>query len=136
MPDDSTPTGGAGGFDDHGELDREDFEAAEQRLTADEVIAAVADAGEPIPYHDLAALTNAGNETAAAMLRLWPRIEPARRRELLASLQRLADEDSTLDFDRVHLSALRDPDAATRILAMRGLNEQERDDVMRLLTAT
>lgn len=135
MPDDPSQTGGAGGFDDHGELDREDFEAAESRLSAAEVIAAVADASRPIPYHDLAALSNANSETAAAMLRLWPRIEPARRRELLASLQRLADDDTTLDFDRVHLSALHDVDPATRILAMRGLYEQEREDVMRLLTA-
>ena len=42
----------------------------------------------------------------------------------------------TLDFDRVHLTALQDPDPATRILAIRGLWEQEREDVMRLLVTT
>lgn len=135
MPDEPNDTGGAGGFDDHGELDREDFEADEQRLSAAEVIAELANPVGPIPYHDLAALSSANNETATALLGLWPQMEPARRREVLASMQRLGDEDPTLDFNRAHLSALRDPDAATRILAIRGLFEQEREDVMLLLTA-
>ena len=135
MPDEPTNTGGAGGFDDHGELDREDFEAAEQRRSPAEVVAELADPGRPVPYHDLAALSSASNDTAAALLGLWPRLEPARRREVLAAMQRLGDEDPTLDFDRAHLSALHDADAATRILAIRGLFEQEREDVMLLLTA-
>ena len=133
MPDDTNDQGGAGGFDDHGELDRE-LDGSGSQLSPAEVIAAIADPAQPIPYNDLAALSSADNETAVALLSLWPRVEPARRRELLASLQRLADEDATLDFDRVHLSALQDPDPATRILAVRGLWEQEREDVMRLLT--
>jgi HEAT repeat protein len=133
MPDDeTTDEGGAGGFDDRGELDR-DLDAPQTQRTAAEVIAAVADSSQPIPYQDLAALSNADNETAAALPGLWSRIDAARRRELLASMQRLADEDATLDFDRVHLSALQDPDAATRILAIRGMWEQEREDVMRQL---
>lgn len=135
MPDEPSNSGGAGGFDDHGELDREDFESAEQQLSPSEVIAEIADSGQPIPYHGLAALSNATSDTAAALLGLWPRIEPARRREVLASMQRLGEEDPTLDFDRAHLSALHDADAATRILAVRGLFEQEREDVMVLLTA-
>jgi HEAT repeat protein len=67
------------------------------------------------------------------MLGLWPTIEPHRRREILAAMQHLAAEDATLDFHRIHLSALRDEDAATRILAARGLWEQEREDYLRLL---
>jgi hypothetical protein len=133
MPDDqTTDEGGAGGFDDRGELDRE-FDSSRSQRSATDVLAVVADPAQPIPYQDLACLSNADNETAATFPGLWPRIEPSRRRELLASLQRLAEEDATLDFDRVHLSALPDSDPATRILAIRGLWEQEREDVMRQL---
>lgn len=135
MTDDTTDAGGAGGFDDNGELDR-DLEAPGTQATPAEVIAAIADGSQPIPYHDLPALSEADNATAGDLLEMWPKLQPARRREVLASMQRLAEEDSTLDFDRVHLTALRDPDPATRILAIRGLWEQEREDVMRLLTET
>ena len=39
----------------------------------------------------------------------------------------------TLDFHRIHLTALRDQDAATRILAVRGLWEEEKLEYMHLL---
>jgi HEAT repeat protein len=142
MPDndDTTSRGdGAGGFDDHGELDAGlDDEPGdnEARATPDQVIAAIVDEANAIPFHDLPALSEADNATAGKLLNMWPKIQPARRREVLATLQRLGEEDSTLDFDRVHLTALQDPDPATRILAIRGLWEQEREDVMRLLVTT
>ena len=132
MPDDIPPHTGAGGFDDHGELDRDS--PTEPAPSLDEVIDAIADESHAIPYDDLPALSSVDQSQAAQLLGLWPRIEPARRRELLASLERLAEEDATLDFHMVHLTALRDPDPATRILAVRGLWEEERDDIMRILT--
>jgi HEAT repeat protein len=140
MPDDDTIHGnGVGGFDDHGELERglgdEDGDD-EVRATPDEVIAAILDESQPIPFHDLTALSDADNATAGTLLGMWTRIAEARRREVLASLQRLADDDPTVDFDRVHLTALQDSDPATRILALRGLWEQEREDVMRLVVTT
>lgn len=139
MPDDDdNQTAGAGGFDDHGELDPGlgDEADAEARATPDEVIAAILDEASAIPFHDLPALSDADNTTAGKLLGMWPKLQPARRREVLATLQRLAEDDTTLDFDRVHLTALQDDDPATRILAIRGLWEQEREDVMRLLVTT
>ncbi len=137
--DDINSGGGAGGFDDLGESDRnivddEGIEDEGSTLTPAEVIDAIVDESQSVPYNDLPALSSADNETATALLAMWPRVSAPRRREVLASFQRLADEDSTLDFDRAHLTALYDPDAATRILAIRGLWEQEREDVMQLLT--
>lgn len=90
-------------------------------------------AGETLDQDQLRALSTPPDEIVARMLSLWPLIEPQRRRELLAALQHLATEDATLDFHRIHLSALRDQDPATRILAARGLWEQEREDYLRLL---
>ena len=132
MPDEPPRNTGAGGFDDHGELDLDP--PSGPLPPADEVIEAIVDSAHAIPYDDLPALSDADEDVATLLLGLWPRIEAARRRELLASVQRLAEEDITLDFRTVHLSALRDPDPATRILAVRGLWEEEREDIMRLLT--
>jgi HEAT repeat protein len=104
------------------------------RLAPAAVLAAIRDPQQPIPQRDLTALSTPDDATVRTVMALWPELAPARRRELLASLQQLAEDDSTLDFHRLHLSALADPDAATRILAIRGLWEQEGEDVMRLLT--
>jgi len=89
--------------------------------------------GETVVPNDLLTLANPSDDVVASCLSLWPKLQPERRRELLAAMQQLAEEDATLDFHRIHLSALRDPDAATRILAVRGLWEQDREDYMRLL---
>jgi HEAT repeat protein len=136
MPDneDTERTGGPGGFDDTGipgDLDSD----IPRRSAANpaEVLKAIADTSRPLPHDQLDALSEADDRTIAALMPLWAQLPPERRRELLASLQRLGEDDATLDFDRVHLSALHDPDPATRILSIRGLWEHEGEDVMRLL---
>ena len=105
MPDDDDQTlgAGAGGFDDNGALDRLDDEEDREGTTAtpEEVIALILDESQPIPFHDLPALSSADNETAGNLLSMWPRISAARRREVLATLQRQAEDDSTLDYDRL-----------------------------------
>jgi HEAT repeat protein len=81
----------------------------------------------------LRALSDPDESTLRAVLAMWPKVPAERRRELLAALERLVEEDVTLDFHRLALTALRDPDAATRILAVRSLDAEERPDYMRLL---
>ena len=95
-----------------------------------EEIAATAGA---VPFERLRALSEPADETVSAFVSLWPRLPAERRREVLAGLQQLAEEDATLDFHRIHLSALRDQDPASRILAVRGLWEQDRVEYMKLL---
>ena len=65
---------------------------------------------------------------------LLPRLTPQRRRDLLAALQQLVEDNVTLDFDRIHLAALLDADVATRILAMHGLREHDRLEYAELLS--
>ena len=89
--------------------------------------------GEPLDRGRLRALTEPDRDTLIELLRLWPTIEPVRRREVLAAMQQLEEVQTALDFHRVALTALRDPDAATRMLAVRGLREQDRAEYMRLL---
>ena len=98
-----------------------------------DVLAVVADEDQPLPYRDLAALSGAVDETVRTLMALWGKVSPERRRDVLASLQRLAADEATLDFTRVHLSALHDADPATRILAIRGLHEEEREELAGLL---
>ena len=105
----------------------------EPRVSVTEVIESIASETAAVTFDHLRALSGPTDETTAAFVSLWPAVTARRRREVLASLQQLADGDPTLDFHRIHLSALRDEDAATRILAVRGLWEQERVEYMRLL---
>ena len=91
--------------------------------------------GQPIDLVRLRALTEPNRDTLTALLRLWPAIEPARRREVLAAMQQLEEAHSPLDFHKAALTALRDPDPATRMLAVRGLREQDRTEYMRLLAS-
>ncbi len=102
-------------------------------IPPEEVLAEIG-AGSALPARErLRALSDCPDEVVAGFVGLWPRLAPERRRELLAALAALSEEDATLDFHRVCLSALLDPDVATRILAVRGLWEQERPDYLRLL---
>lgn len=99
-----------------------------------DVLAELRAAGSFDPSH-LRVFSEPSAELLAQCLELWPELQPERRREVLAALQQLADEDATLDFHRVHLTALRDPDPATRMLAIKGLWEDERPEYMRVLAA-
>ena len=81
----------------------------------------------------LRALSEPTDETLRRVMAMWPRVSAERRRELLAALERLSDDDATMDFHRIALTALRDPDAATRILAVRSLQNEDRPEYMRLL---
>ena len=85
-------------------------------------------------YSSLKSLTDIGDAPLGRLIGLWPRFEPDRRRELLAKLDQLARDEAVLDFHRIHLSALHDPDTATRILAVRGIALEEQVDYLRLLT--
>ncbi|RLT42817.1 MAG: hypothetical protein DWI58_05720 [Chloroflexi bacterium] len=97
-----------------------------------EVIREIA-SGLPLDLGHLRALSEPNRETFVALIRLWQTIDPARRREVLAAMEKLEEEEAALDFHRVSLTALRDPDPATRMLAVRGLREQDHAEYMRLL---
>ena len=91
--------------------------------------------GAALEPQRLRALSDPTDDTLRRLVALWPRMAPERRRELLAALERLADADPTADFHRVALTAMRDEDPATRILAVRGLQHEERPEYLRLLLA-
>jgi len=133
VTNDHTDLDGAAGDD----LDADDpaqLESPELLPEPGEVLTELRAAGSFDPVH-LKALSEPSPELLALCLGLWPDLEPERRREVLAAMQQLADEQATLDFHRIHLTALRDPDPATRMLAVRGLWEDERPEYMHVLLA-
>ena len=118
----------------------DDLEAADEGLDEaprlpppGEVLEAVADEAFGLPFADLPALSAPDDRTVGRVMALLPQLEPQRRRDLLAALQQHAEDNVTLDFDRVHLAALLDGDVATRILAMHGLREHDRLEYAELL---
>ncbi len=102
------------------------------RIDPGQVIAEIS-AGGARDRARLRALSEPDRDTLTALLRLWPSVDATRRREVLAAMQQLEQDEAVMDFHRVALTALRDPDAATRMLAVQGLREQDRPEYMRLL---
>jgi HEAT repeat protein len=109
----------------------DDDEEADQP-SADDVLDEL-EAGGAYEYASLRALTEIGDAELMRLMGMWPRFDPERRRELLAKLDQLAGEEALLDFHRIHLSALQDPDVATRILAVRGIAVEERPEYLPVL---
>ncbi len=111
----------------------EDDQPAAPPRSPSEVVAEIASGDGAVSSEHLRALSEPDDGTVASFVALWPRIPAQRRRDVLARLEQLAADDATLDLHRIHLSALRDEDAATRILAVRGLWEEDKVEYMHLL---
>jgi HEAT repeat protein len=112
-----------------------DEESPEELPSADTVIDQL-ESGDPTEdYSVLRGLSEIGDSQLMRLMALWPTFDPERRRELLAKLDQLASAQAVLDFHRIHLAALHDPDIATRILAVRGIAIEERPDYLQLLCA-
>src|SRR5690606_36699316 len=122
---DTLHSGGADG-DDPGEPG-----APEQLPSPEDVIAALKQGRVPDLSH-LRALSEPSEDILRECLSLWPALEPARRREVLASLERLSEEDGTHHFHRIALTALCYPETSTRILAVRGLWQELWPEYLRL----
>lgn len=118
--------------DDAERSDADDLDSTEPPPPPDQVLKELA-AGASVESSRLRAFTDPADATLRGFIALWPRVAPERRRELLATFQRMVEEDATLDFHRIHLTALRDPDPATRMLAARGLQDEDRPEYLRLL---
>jgi HEAT repeat protein len=110
-----------------------DEDLPEELPSADDVIDQFESGNPTEDYSVLRGLSRIGDAQLARLMGLWPSLEPERRRELLAKLDQLASEEALLDFHRIYLSALHDPDTATRIFAVRGIAIEERPDYLQLL---
>jgi HEAT repeat protein len=64
----------------------------------------------------------------------WPGIDVRRRRRVVQGLLDLAEDNIELNFDRVFIIGLDDPDDAVRLGAVRGLWEHEAGDIIPMLS--
>ncbi len=72
---------------------------------------------------ELADLTELDAAELDTFKRIWPGIEPERRRRIISHLVELAEDNVELNFDAIHEVCLSDPDADTRVKAIEGLWE-------------
>ena len=85
-------------------------------------LAEVSDPSKPLRNSALAELSDLDRGDVQVLRRLWGKVDVERRREIISRLAELAEDNFGLDFDRVFLSALEDPDPQVRARAATGLN--------------
>lgn len=88
-------------------------------------LAEFADPNRKISSCRLIGLTDLSWEECQLFGNAWVSIEVERRRQLVNRLVELAEGNSELNFDRIFLICLRDPDEAVRLQAIEGLAECE-----------
>jgi HEAT repeat protein len=100
----------------------EDREKAQRRAALWQVL----EGERAMPEADhLGLLSGLLDDDLLRMRTLWVQLSQGIRFTLLSALVELADEDFTMDFSAIFRLALRDPDAAVRVVALRGLREVE-----------
>jgi HEAT repeat protein len=83
------------------------------------------DLGRPLATSKLATLSDLTPEEEAEFDREWPDVDVERRRQIVARLDDLLEDNLELDFDAVFRLCLGDPDSAVRARAVGGLQASE-----------
>ena len=90
-------------------------------MTQERAISELADTGKPVEHSDLTPFSGLSRSAAAAFMASWRRVPPERRLQALDRMAEMADDNIELDFTTALRACLRDPDAAVRERAARGL---------------
>ena len=83
------------------------------------------DSGQRLLNSSLAELTDLRPAGLSYLKEVWPQIALKRRRQIVARLVELAEDDVQLSFDAIFKMLLTDPDEEVRTLAIGGLWENE-----------
>lgn len=102
-------------------------------MTIDKFMTEIADEAQPLRRSNLLQLSSLDREDLQDFRRAWVRITRARRREILALLVELSEDNLELDFSAVFRSCLSDKCEVVREQATRGLLETDDRMVIRPL---
>ncbi len=91
----------------------------------DDLLLALEDSTRPFPVERLSELSDLDAERMERLRACWPRISDVRRRELVAALGQLADDQIEFTFERINRFAIDDPIAEIRAQAIGNLWECE-----------
>ena len=89
------------------------------------VLEALLDDSRPFPAAYLHLFSDLSPVRTQALVDVWPKVNPERRRNVLSDLEELADNDTLVSFVEIGRLALDDQDAMVRALGIRLLWEAE-----------
>jgi HEAT repeat protein len=99
-------------------------------LALEQYLAELADGKKGIGVSKLVNLSDLTDEEAALFASGWSRIAVDRRRHITHDLVDMAEDNMELNFDRVFLVCLKDPDELVRMAAIEGLADCEDPSVI------
>ena len=107
-------------------MEEENFE---EQIDFNEVVDALLDSANIFPAKFLDRLSGIEDLELEQLTETWPQVSPLRRQRLLEDLEQLADTSYIVDFDAVFKLGLEDENPQVKIVAIRGLWENDDPNV-------
>jgi HEAT repeat protein len=92
----------------------------------EEIISRLLNTADNIFNSDLERLSNLNNKGLSDFKRHWVDSDPARRKHVISRLVEAGEQDATLDFTAVFNFGIEDADSAIRLIAIEGLELEDR----------
>ena len=102
---------------------------ADVPLTVKKYIGQVLDAAKPLVKSDLSRLSGLADGDLEFLKQGWKDTEVKQRRKIVSELRELTMKNLSLDFSRIFLFCISDPDAKVRAEAILGIGEEEDENL-------
>jgi HEAT repeat protein len=106
---------------------------APQQTPLAEILAHIADSTQPLSNAELGELSDLSADEVKHFEAAWARMDTERKRQILARLEELTEDNIELNFDRIYRSAIYDTDDTVRREAVEGLWENCEPSLVRPL---
>jgi len=106
---------------------------APQQTPLAEILAHIANISQPLSNAELGELSDLSANELKDFEAVWTRLDTERKRQILARLEELSEDNVELNFDRIYRSAIYDKDDAVRREAVEGLWENCEPSLVRPL---
>lgn len=104
-----------------------------QQTPLAEILAHIADTSQPLSSAELGELSDLSADELKDFEAVWTRLDTERKRQILARLEELSEDNVELNFDRIYRSAIYDTDDTVRREAVEGLWENCEPSLVRPL---